>query len=88
MQTDLFLYFSIILLLLLIAVVLYHSFKVSRLYKRIEDTRMEAQSQAQIQARQNFEAWVQQHSQQLSMQLEQSIRTEYEGKLKIWMDGK
>jgi len=86
MQIDLFLYFSIILLLLLIAVVLYYSFKVSRLYKRIEDARMEAQSQAQIQARQNFEAWVQQHSQQLSMQLEQSIRTEYEGKLKIWME--
>jgi len=71
---------SALLLIVLIIVIAYYSRKVSQLNKKITEVQLNSQQIAQ----QMFNNWVNQHSQPLQKQLEQSIKQQYEAQLEMW----
>lgn len=79
-----FILLSSFLLLVLVVFIVYHSKKVSGLNRKVLELQIDMQQQAQQLAKQHFDMWVQEHSQQLKQQIEESIRSEYEAKEKEW----
>ena len=80
MLEEIFAGILFILFIILIAVIVYYSRKVSQLNKKITEVQLNSQQQAQ----QMFNNWVNHHSQQLRQQLEQSIKQQYEAQLELW----
>ncbi|BBG23748.1 Holliday junction resolvase-like protein [Sulfuracidifex tepidarius] len=73
-----------VIIVILLLVILYYSKRISELNKRINETQVRAQQQAQQLAQQYFNTWIQQNLQQARLQMEQSIRREYEAQLEEW----
>jgi predicted Holliday junction resolvase-like endonuclease len=71
---------SALLLIILIVVIAYYSRKIFRLNKKITEVQLNSQQQAQLM----FNNWVNQHSQQLQQQIEQSNKQQYEAQLEMW----
>ncbi|MCY0858843.1 MAG: endonuclease [Sulfolobaceae archaeon] len=64
---------SFILLIVIIIIIVYYSRKINKI-----------QQQAQQQAQSMFSQWVQQHSNEIRSQIEQSVETKYKAELDKW----
>ncbi|ARM76848.1 Holliday junction resolvase-like protein [Acidianus manzaensis] len=80
MDYGILLFIFIIFIAIIIGIIFYYSRKISLLNRKIQEEYSRAQQQAQL----SFNSWVQQYSQQLRTQMEQTIKQQYENILNQW----